>query len=108
MSKKLGSYWESYHFSSIPEVYWGKLQVDYCCADIQDPEIILIYIQQLYFWVFFSLTVQKEGPNKGRQFYGCPKPRGEGCNFFQWADENTGTVINHYMCITVESLYFLR
>lgn len=38
-----------------------------------------------------SLTVQKEGPNKGRQFYGCSKPRGEGCNFFQWADENSGT-----------------
>ncbi|KAJ8319013.1 hypothetical protein KUTeg_004104 [Tegillarca granosa] len=34
------------------------------------------------------LTVQKEGPNKGRQFHTCSKPRGEGCNFFQWADEN--------------------
>ncbi|KAK3091602.1 hypothetical protein FSP39_021083 [Pinctada imbricata] len=34
-----------------------------------------------------SLTVQKEGPNKGRPFYACNKPRGEGCNFFQWADE---------------------
>ncbi|VDI07427.1 DNA topoisomerase III [Mytilus galloprovincialis] len=38
-----------------------------------------------------SLTVQKEGPNKGKQFFGCSKPRGEGCNFFQWADENSGT-----------------
>ncbi|XP_069123502.1 DNA topoisomerase 3-alpha-like [Argopecten irradians] len=42
-----------------------------------------------------KLTVQKEGPNKGRQFFSCNKPRGEGCNFFQWADEagnneNTG------------------
>lgn len=37
-----------------------------------------------------SLTVQKEGPNKGRQFYACPAPRGEGCNFFQWGDEQPG------------------
>ncbi|KAL4241091.1 DNA topoisomerase 3-alpha [Mactra antiquata] len=36
-----------------------------------------------------NLTVQKEGPNKGRQFYACPAPRGEGCNFFQWADEDS-------------------
>jgi len=34
-----------------------------------------------------ELTVQKEGPNKGRPFYACPKPRGEGCKFFQWGDE---------------------
>lgn len=30
-------------------------------------------------------TVQREGPNKGRQFYKCPKPNE--CKFFQWADE---------------------
>ncbi|XP_076459295.1 DNA topoisomerase 3-alpha-like [Babylonia areolata] len=36
------------------------------------------------------LTVQKEGPNTGREFYGCPKPRGEGCGFFQWADDVPG------------------
>lgn len=33
-------------------------------------------------------TVQKEGPNKGRQFHTCPKPREQQCGFFQWADEN--------------------
>ncbi|VEN63039.1 unnamed protein product, partial [Callosobruchus maculatus] len=33
-------------------------------------------------------TVNKEGPNKGRQFYCCPKPIGEGCKFFKWADES--------------------
>ncbi|ELT93762.1 hypothetical protein CAPTEDRAFT_193082 [Capitella teleta] len=33
------------------------------------------------------LTVQKVGPNQGRQFYACPKPRGQGCNFFQWGDD---------------------
>ncbi|XP_052264208.1 DNA topoisomerase 3-alpha-like isoform X2 [Dreissena polymorpha] len=37
-----------------------------------------------------SLTVQKEGPNKGRPFYGCPAPREQGCGFFQWADEDGG------------------
>ncbi|XP_033734544.1 DNA topoisomerase 3-alpha-like isoform X2 [Pecten maximus] len=42
-----------------------------------------------------KLSVQKDGPNKGRQFLACSKPRGEGCNFFQWVDEmgsneNTG------------------
>ncbi|CAG0898215.1 unnamed protein product, partial [Darwinula stevensoni] len=36
------------------------------------------------------LTVRKEGPNKGRQFYKCAKPQGSGCNFFLWADEATG------------------
>ena len=32
-------------------------------------------------------TVQKEGPNKGRQFYTCSKPREEQCGFFEWADD---------------------
>ncbi|XP_018576007.1 DNA topoisomerase 3-alpha, partial [Anoplophora glabripennis] len=38
-------------------------------------------------------TVSKAGPNTGRQFYSCPKPLGDSCNFFKWADEtneNTG------------------
>ncbi|XP_051170961.1 DNA topoisomerase 3-alpha isoform X2 [Leptopilina boulardi] len=34
-----------------------------------------------------KLTVQKEGVNKGRQFYGCPKGMQSTCKFFQWADE---------------------
>ena len=52
---------------------------------------VLDFINFIWSHVLFSsLTVQKDGPNKGRQFYGCPKPRGEGCNFFQWADENAG------------------
>uniref|UniRef100_A0A8C8S4J5 DNA topoisomerase n=1 Tax=Pelusios castaneus TaxID=367368 RepID=A0A8C8S4J5_9SAUR len=33
-------------------------------------------------------TVQKDGPNKGRQFHTCPKPRDQQCGFFQWVDEN--------------------
>ncbi|XP_053988911.1 DNA topoisomerase 3-alpha isoform X1 [Hylaeus volcanicus] len=37
-------------------------------------------------------TVVKDGPNKGRLFYSCPKPMNESCKFFQWADEN---VSNH-------------
>ncbi|KAF0306313.1 DNA topoisomerase 3-alpha [Amphibalanus amphitrite] len=32
-------------------------------------------------------TVQKEGPNQGREFLGCSKPRDQGCRFFQWCDE---------------------
>lgn len=31
-------------------------------------------------------TVVKDGPNKGRQFYTCEKPRGEQCGFFEWSD----------------------
>lgn len=31
------------------------------------------------------VTVKKEGPNKGRTFYACPKPKGEQCDFFDWA-----------------------
>jgi len=37
------------------------------------------------------LTVAKDGANKGRQFYACAKPRGQGCNYFLWADENPRT-----------------
>ncbi|XP_072168327.1 DNA topoisomerase 3-alpha-like [Diadema setosum] len=36
-------------------------------------------------------TVQKEGPNKGRQFYVCGKSREKQCSFFQWADEEPRT-----------------
>ena len=33
-------------------------------------------------------TVQRDGPNKGRQFHTCAKPREQQCGFFQWVDEN--------------------
>lgn len=36
------------------------------------------------------VAVQKEGKNKGRLFYTCPKGRTVGCNFFKWADEAGG------------------
>ena len=32
-------------------------------------------------------TVQKAGPNKGRQFFTCLKPRDDQCGFFEWADD---------------------
>uniref|UniRef100_A0AAY4BQY9 DNA topoisomerase n=1 Tax=Denticeps clupeoides TaxID=299321 RepID=A0AAY4BQY9_9TELE len=35
-----------------------------------------------------SRTVNKDGPNKGRMFYTCGKPREQQCGFFQWVDEN--------------------
>ncbi|XP_062444554.1 DNA topoisomerase 3-alpha isoform X2 [Rhea pennata] len=46
-------------------------------------------------------TVQKDGPNKGRQFHTCSKPRDQQCGFFQWADENMvpgafGDSLNHF------------
>lgn len=31
-------------------------------------------------------TVQKEGPNKGKQFYTCSKSREQQCQFFEWSD----------------------
>lgn len=39
-------------------------------------------------------TVKKDGPNKGRAFYGCPQPRQSGCSFFQWADEEVTSSAN--------------
>ncbi|XP_038212166.1 DNA topoisomerase 3-alpha [Zerene cesonia] len=38
-----------------------------------------------------KITVHKEGPNKGRPFYGCPKDFNSRCSFFQWADEGAST-----------------
>lgn len=39
-----------------------------------------------------QLTVRKEGPNKGRQFYKCGGPQGgQNCDYFQWADEPIAT-----------------
>lgn len=34
--------------------------------------------------IFKRFTVRKDGPNKGREFYKCPKQ--PPCNFFEWAD----------------------
>ena len=31
--------------------------------------------------------MQKDGPNKGRQFFTCSKPRDDQCGFFEWADD---------------------
>ncbi|PSN32683.1 DNA topoisomerase 3-alpha [Blattella germanica] len=42
------------------------------------------------------LTVRKDGPNKGRPFYKCGKPQGEGCNYFMWGDnENSPPLMNN-------------
>ncbi|XP_050542923.1 DNA topoisomerase 3-alpha [Daktulosphaira vitifoliae] len=40
------------------------------------------------------LTVTKNTPNKGRQFYGCSKPISQSnrCTFFLWADQSASTV----------------
>lgn len=34
-------------------------------------------------------TVQKDGLNKGRQFYVCPRSRDVQCDFFEWAEQST-------------------
>ena len=34
------------------------------------------------------LIVKKDGPNKGRRFYGCCFPADQRCKFFMWAEEN--------------------
>lgn len=39
--------------------------------------------------------VKKDGPNKGRSFYTCPKNMNESCKFFQWADENVEATCNN-------------
>ncbi|KAK0095713.1 hypothetical protein PV326_007620 [Microctonus aethiopoides] len=41
-----------------------------------------------------KLTVRKDGPNKGRQFYACPQGPSSPCTFFQWADADS-TSTNH-------------
>ncbi|XP_030024894.2 DNA topoisomerase 3-alpha [Manduca sexta] len=38
-----------------------------------------------------KITVQKEGPNKGRLFYGCANEFSKRCKFFKWADEAIST-----------------
>ena len=39
-------------------------------------------------------TVKKEGPNKGRQFFACPRKRDERCDFFAWCAPNAGCCAN--------------
>ncbi|XP_025202861.1 DNA topoisomerase 3-alpha [Melanaphis sacchari] len=43
------------------------------------------------------LTVTRETPNKGRQFYGCSKPISvaDRCTFFLWADDQPRPAANH-------------
>ena len=38
--------------------------------------------------VAVTRTVHKDGPNKGRKFNTCGRPRDQQCSFFQWADES--------------------
>ncbi len=40
-------------------------------------------------------TAMKDGPNKGRDFYCCGKPRDEQCRFFSWADEDQASTSNY-------------
>ena len=38
------------------------------------------------------LVVKKSGKNKGKKFYVCPLPRGEGCDFFMWEMDTGGGI----------------
>ena len=40
-------------------------------------------------------TVQKDGPNKGRLFYSCPKGMNESCKFFQWEMKTFKIITRH-------------
>ncbi|XP_029419721.1 protein ZGRF1 isoform X6 [Nannospalax galili] len=35
------------------------------------------------------VMVKKDGPNKGRLFYTCDRPKGDQCKFFKWLEEAT-------------------
>ena len=37
-----------------------------------------------------TMTVKKDGPNKGRLFWTCSKPFNQKCNLFEWADDSSG------------------
>lgn len=65
----------------------------YCHSNVThaSPYISLLYSNtckttNTNFIKFLSRTVSEEGPNKGRPFYCCAKPRGQGCDFFEWGD----------------------
>ena len=34
------------------------------------------------------LTVNKAGPNQGKTFFKCPKPKDQQCNYFEWTDKS--------------------
>ena len=38
------------------------------------------------------ITVRKDGPNKGRKFYGCSYPADQRCKFFMWAEDNPNLI----------------
>lgn len=53
-------------------------------------------------------TVLKDGPNKGRMFLTCTKPRDQQCGFFQWMDENVapGKYLELLLCIPHTNIAF--
>ena len=63
-----------------------------CSRCMQTFQVFLISNQ----FTLFSRTVSKEGPNKGRPFYCCSKPRGQGCDFFEWGDTTGPSTANSY------------
>lgn len=64
-------------------------------------ELVNIYIVHVYLYsiaieidfFLFRLTVKKDGPNKGREFFKCPKQ--PPCSFFEWADATSPQHTTH-------------
>jgi hypothetical protein len=61
-----------------------KVTVIYMIYDFLRCSVLLLAFVQN-----FRRAVTKDGPNKGRQFHCCSKPREDQCGFFEWVDENT-------------------
>jgi len=65
---------------------------DQCFTLISDNVIVMmmmiVTMMEMITTFLYSRTVKKDGPNQGRLFHACPKPMGQGCSFFQWADED--------------------
>lgn len=41
-------------------------------------------------------TVQKDGPNKGKQFFVCGKPRDQQCQYFEWSSNLPDSSVRSY------------
>ncbi|KAI6656591.1 DNA topoisomerase 3-alpha isoform X2 [Oopsacas minuta] len=52
-------------------------------------------------------TVSKDGFNKGKDFYSCPKPIGGDCRFFKWAHEEQIMISNNLITSQIDTAKLL-
>ncbi|XP_051041490.1 protein ZGRF1 [Phodopus roborovskii] len=64
----------SFYMSSKGETLKNKKNNSLSCHHNQPAKLVM---------------VKKEGPNKGRLFYTCDRPKGNQCKFFKWLEEAT-------------------